>query len=114
MIKPIDIVEDWKLNYHYGKLLEIIYDGSNLKDDLAIMQYIYKRHKALPRFIYMKKRTITVQNIIEEWNLSKEFADVVDGIYEATTTLQEFILDEAMKVLKEQLEKIGQNNESNI
>lgn len=107
MIKPIDVVEDWKLNYHYGKLLDIIYDGNNLKDDLATMQYIYKRHKCLPRFIYMKKRTITVKKIIEEWNLSKELADVVDGIYEATTSLQEFILDKAMEVLEKQLKKIG-------
>lgn len=105
-ITPLDVIEDWGLNYHYGKIIDIIYNGNNLKDDLQMIIYIYNRQRDFHKFIYMKNRTIKVSEVISEWNLSREFADIIDGIFEVITSLQECLLDDAINVLKQQLEKL--------
>lgn len=103
-IEVMDVIEDWKLNYHLGNVVKYLAragkKGSFIMDLRKacwyLTRYVEKYEKKGSPVVYEK---FSFEDVIKEWRLGTDVAMAVRNIYEGN-------YDDSLKVLHELIDKL--------
>jgi len=118
-ISPIDVLTDWRLNYHAGNMLKYL-SRWRKKDGLQDLEKLrwYARHMRsawdrqpdvvtgamIAMFgVAMGQRTIRPKNIIADWQLTEWEAEIVFEIYFIGSEDTQSSCDKIIQIVTDQL-----------
>lgn len=127
LYEPVDIIEDWDLDFNIGNALKYIAragrkDPAKTIEDLEKAVWYINRHKyfgkssivTFVRYNLRKffKETFTVEDVLEDWDLSPALKIVIKKIYSSRLLRKkdrDFYLDVAIAFVESEIYNIEHN-----
>ena len=122
LIEPLEVIEEWQLNYHMGNALKYIAragrkvcEKTDLEKALVYLDRFMRNCTVATASGYIKKeKRFSIENIAHDWDLDPHLKSALHSLYLATREFPPSHVEKAMKAINLRLKALkSQNNAVN-
>jgi len=127
LIEPLEVIEEWQLNYHIGNALKYISragrkvcEKTDLEKALVYLDRFMRNCTVATAEGYFKKeKRFSIENISHDWELDTHLKSALHSLYMATYEFPASHVEKAMKainlrlkVIKSQEKAVNENSKT--
>ena len=113
LIEPLEVIESWGLNYHFGNILKYIAragrkdcEVTDLEKALFYLDRAIRNCPSAKAENYFKKDTLSVEKVAKDWRLNTSLELAIMHLHDATNTTPTFHIEAAQKQINIRLTQL--------
>ena len=118
LIEPLEIIEQWQLNYHMGNAVKYISragrkvcEKTDLEKALVYLERFMRNCTVATAEGYFKKeKRFSIENISHDWDLDPHLKSALHSLYLATYEFPASHVEKAMKAINLRLKDLKSHN----